>query len=204
MSHLAMPPKMLTRIALTLVSEVMMRNASVTRAAFAVPPTSRKFAGRRAVQLDDVHRRHGQARAVHHAADLAIERDVVQVVLDGVEFLRVHLAVVAQRLEVLVAVQRVVVEGHLGVERHDVALAGHHQRVDLDDRAVELEIGAVQRGHELREGGDLLAFQAEPEGQLARNGSRRCRRPGRSRPSGSSRGGSRPPPRSPCRPRWRP
>ena len=29
-------------------------------------------------QLDDVHRRHGESRAVHHAADVAIEADVVE------------------------------------------------------------------------------------------------------------------------------
>ena len=65
------------------------------------------------------------------------------------------------------AEQRVVVEGHLGVERHDVAGAGDDQRVDLDDGAVELDEGAIERGDELGEGADLLAGQAEPEGQLA-------------------------------------
>ena len=39
--------------------------------------------GRAAVQLDDVHGRHGQARAVDHAADAAVQADVVQVVLPG-------------------------------------------------------------------------------------------------------------------------
>jgi hypothetical protein len=42
--------------------------------AFAPPPTSRKFAGLAAVVLDDVHRGHREAGAVHQAADVAVER----------------------------------------------------------------------------------------------------------------------------------
>ncbi len=64
----------------------------------------------RAVELDDVHRRHGEARAVDHAADLAVERDVVEVVLGGFEFLGVFLGLVAQLGDVGVAVDRVAVE----------------------------------------------------------------------------------------------
>ena len=33
------------------------------------------------MQLDEVHRRHREAGAVHHAGDVAVERDIVQVVL---------------------------------------------------------------------------------------------------------------------------
>ena len=33
-----------------------------------------------ACQLDDVHRRHREARAVHHAADVAVELHVVQII----------------------------------------------------------------------------------------------------------------------------
>ena len=44
-SHLAMPPKMFTRMPFTLSSLRMMRKASVTAAWLAEPPTSRKFAG---------------------------------------------------------------------------------------------------------------------------------------------------------------
>ena len=65
------------------------------------------------------------------------------------------------------AEQRVVVEGHLGIQRHDVARAGDDQRVDLDDGAVEFDEGTVQRGDEFGEGADLLAGQPEAEGQLA-------------------------------------
>ena len=68
-------------------------------------------------QLDDVHRRHRQAGAVDHAADRAIELDVVQGELRRLDLERILLARVAQLLEVGMAVERVVVEVHLGVER---------------------------------------------------------------------------------------
>ena len=71
----------------------------------------------RAVELDDVHRRHRQAGAVDHAADLAVELDVVEVELRGLDLERVLLVEVAHLDDVLVAEEGVVVEVHLGVER---------------------------------------------------------------------------------------
>src|SRR3546814_2466580 len=41
-----------------------------------------------AVQLDDVHRRHGEARAVHHAADIPVELDIGEIVLGGFDLHR--------------------------------------------------------------------------------------------------------------------
>ena len=72
---------------------------------------------RRAIQLDDVHRRHRQSGAVHQAADVAVQRHVIQVVLGGFEFLRILLALVAQLLQFGMAEQRVVVEAELGIQR---------------------------------------------------------------------------------------
>ena len=63
-----------------------------------------------AVVLDDVHGRHRQAGAVDHAADVAVELDVGEVVLLGLDLRRILLVEVAQRLQLLVAVERVVVE----------------------------------------------------------------------------------------------
>ena len=42
-------------------------------------------------ELDDVHGRHGQPRAVDHAADLAVELDVVEAVLRGLDVERILL-----------------------------------------------------------------------------------------------------------------
>ena len=77
-----------------------------------------------AVELDDVHGGHGEPGAVHHAPDVAVELDVVEVVARRLELGRVFLVLVAQLFDVLVAEQRVVVEVHLGVERDQLAGAG--------------------------------------------------------------------------------
>ena len=116
-----MPPKMFTRIARTFGLERISSNAAVTRSAVAPPPTSRKFAGCAAVQLDQIHRRHGEARAVHHAGDVAVERDVVEIVLAGRALHRIFLAGIAQLRELRLAEQRVRIDVDLGVERHELA-----------------------------------------------------------------------------------
>ena len=85
----------------------------------------------------------------------------------GFQLGRILLVLVAQFLDVLVAEQRVVVEVHLGVERDDVAGAGDHQRVDLDQRGVEIGERLVEGEHELDAGVDLLAFHLQAEGDLA-------------------------------------
>ncbi len=143
----------------------MILKASVTFSFVAPPPTSRKFAGAR--QLDDVHRRHGEARAVHHAADLAIERDVVEVELRGREFLGVLLALVAQRHHVGLAVKGVVVEAHLGVEAAQIARVGDDEGVDLDHLGVLLDKEPEETVDEVRALLDLLALEPEREGDAA-------------------------------------
>ena len=77
-----------------------------------------KVGGLAARQLDDVHGGHGQPGAVHHAADVAAELDIVQTMLGGFNFERLFLVQVAQLVQVGVAEEGVVVEVELGVERH--------------------------------------------------------------------------------------
>ena len=43
-------------------------------------------------ELDDIHRRHGEARAVDHAADIAIQGYVVEIPLRGPRFAFIFLA----------------------------------------------------------------------------------------------------------------
>src|ERR1700693_6043216 len=135
-SHFMMPPKMLTRMPFTLGSAVMIFNAAGTLSLLAAPADVEEIRRRHAVELDDVHRRHGKAGAVHHAADIAVEGDVVEIVMRGLDFLGVLLGLVAQRRDFGMPEQRVVVERHLGVEHAQIALFGHHQRVDLQHRHV--------------------------------------------------------------------
>ena len=111
-----MPPKMLMKMAFTFLSESRISKAFSICCWFAPPPTSRKFAGDAAGVLDDVHGGHGEAGAVHHAGDVAVELDVVERVLGGFDFERVFFGDVAQVLEFLVAEHGVVVEVDLAVE----------------------------------------------------------------------------------------
>ena len=81
---------------------------------------------------------------------------------------RVFLAFVAQRGDVWVAVERVVVEIHLGVERQQIAVNRHHQRIDLEHRRIAPQHGVVERREQLERGFHRLAFEPEAERQFAR------------------------------------
>ena len=88
--------------------------------------------------LNDVHGGHGQAGAVDHAGDGAVELDVVERVLAGFDFERVFFGGVAQSLDVGMAEEGVVVEGDLGVEREELVVLGGDEGIDLDQRGVGL------------------------------------------------------------------
>ena len=65
--------------------------------------------------------------------------------LAGFDFGGVFFAFVAHFFDVFMAEQGVVVEIHFGIERDDVVLAGDDQRVDFDNRAIEVDEGVVHR-----------------------------------------------------------
>ena len=69
-----------------------------------------------AVELDDVHGGHGKARAIHHAADGAIERHIGEIDISRLRFPWGLLRSDRAGLDVGMAVERVVVEIHLGIE----------------------------------------------------------------------------------------
>ena len=133
-----MPPKMLTSTALTFLSASRMRNASVTCSTFGAAAHVQEVGRLAAVQLDEVHRAHRQPGAVDQAADIAVQLDVAQSRLAGSDFGRLLFAQVAQLGDVRVPEQGVVVEGHLGVQGHQFAVAGDHQRIDFGQAAIEL------------------------------------------------------------------
>ncbi|EAU64946.1 conserved hypothetical protein [Stigmatella aurantiaca DW4/3-1] len=118
-------------------------------------------------QLDGVHGGHGQARAVHHAADVAVQRDVGQVELLGLRLAGLLFRQVAVVEQLLVLEERVLVEGHLRVERHHAAVLQDDERVDLHQRRVRLRVHLVERGAELDELVHRGAREAQAEGQLA-------------------------------------
>src|SRR5207247_7041745 len=117
--------------------------------------------------LDHVHGGHGESGAVDDAADVPVQRHVVEPVLRGLHFAGVLLGVVAQLGDVGPPEHRIVVEAHLHVQREHPAVLGDDERVDLDHRGVELAEGAI--GPENRRHGlvHLGARETQAERQLA-------------------------------------
>ena len=102
-----------------------------------------KVRRRAARELDDVHRGHRQSGAIDHAADVAIEADVVERVLRRLDFERILFGKIAKIAHLGVAEQRVVVEIHLRVEREQFAALGDDERVDFEQRGVDADKGVV-------------------------------------------------------------
>ena len=117
--------------------------------------------------FDDVHGGHREARAVHHAGDVAVELDVVQAEARGFHFQRIFFVQIAQFQQIFVPVQRVVVEGDLGVEREDFAVFRQNERVDFGKRAVDRVVCLCQRGHGGCRRVDARRRNADAERQLA-------------------------------------
>ena len=105
-----------------------------------------------------------KTRAVHHAAHVAVEPDVVDVVLVGLDVERVFLAGIAERCEVGVAAQRVVVEVHLGVGGQQPPVRGDDQGVDLNEAAIERFEHVVEVGEERAAGANEGFGEAERGG----------------------------------------
>src|SRR5690606_28507273 len=97
-----------------------------------------------AEQLDGVHGGHGQTGAVDQAADVAVELDVGQVELAGLDFGGVFFIEVAVLDDLGMAEQRIGVEVELGVQGDDVVAAVAVEGVDLDQRGVGLHVALVQ------------------------------------------------------------
>ncbi len=77
-----------------------------------------------AIQLDDVHRRHGETGAVDHAADISVELDVGEVVFRRLDLGGDFLGEVAKLLDVRMAEFGIVVEADLGIQDQQFALVG--------------------------------------------------------------------------------
>ena len=93
----------------------------------------------------------------------AVELDVAQIVLGRLDLGRVLLGDVAQRQDVLVAEQRVVVEVHLAVEADELAVLGDDQRVDLEQAHVLLDEHAIEVADQL----DALVRRDRPSSSSA-------------------------------------
>ena len=136
-SQRMMPPKMLTRMPFDRRvggDDLEGRRDLLLDGAAADVEEVRRL---RAVELDDVHGRHGEAGAVDHAADVAVERDIGEVVLRRLDLLR-RLLRVASRSATTSGWRNSALSSkrHLGVEHAQAAVLHDDQRVDLEQAHV--------------------------------------------------------------------
>src|SRR5829696_7994581 len=111
---------------------------------------------------DDIEGAHDQAGTVADDADLALELDVVEVLLLGRGLERIGRGGVLERRVLRLPEAGVLVEGDLGVEGEHGAVGRLGQRVDLDQRGVLLGEGVPQLHGD---GDDLVAhLGGEPGG----------------------------------------
>ena len=111
--------------------------------------------------LDDVHGAHGQARAIHHATDGAVELDEIEIEFGGFDFFWGFFVQVTERQNVRVAEKGVVIKAHLGVQRDDIASLGDDQGIHFDHGAVffnEKPVEVLQKGDALLE---RIAFELQ-------------------------------------------
>src|SRR5690606_32462840 len=125
-----------------------------------------------AIVRDDVHRRHRESRTVHHAADVAIEFDVAETVLRGLDFAGILLRIgIAAGFRL--AVQRVFIDYDLAVENHEVAGGVDRERVDLEHGAVGFDVHLVERAGDVGElrrlrPGESQEFGSGPQQRVIR------------------------------------
>ena len=139
-----MPPKMLTRMPLTLGFLSMILKASVTFSVVAPPPTSRKLAGSAPNSLMVSHGRHCQTSAVHQTANIAVQGDVGQIELGGFDFVRILFIQIAILDDLGMTIEGVGIEVELGVQSLDGAVAFQDQRVDFRQGSIGFHVGGVQ------------------------------------------------------------
>ncbi len=116
---------------------------------------------------DDVERRHAEAGAVTEDADVAVELDVGEALLLGHPLLGI-LGGILLRGQFLVAVEGGAVDRDLGVEGDDPACGGDDQRVDLDQRRVEVVEGSVELDQVLGDSVDDVLVDSGVDGQRGR------------------------------------
>ena len=121
--------------------------------------------------LDDVHGGHGQAGAVDQASDVALELDVIEIELAGLDFQRGFLPQVAHGQQLRVPVEGAVIHAELGIHGDErfAALRVPHpaQRVDLEEAGVALPPGLIDAAQEPGGRAHEVAAQAQGGGELA-------------------------------------
>ena len=118
------------------------------------------------VELDDIHGRHREAGAVHHAGDIAVQRDVIEAMGARLALVAVFLRFIPPGRQTPLAEQRAVLDIDLGVQGDQAAAGIDDQRIDFH----QARIAFVEERQELLKNVLELPYpvhvQTQPETQL--------------------------------------
>merc|ERR1719341_377071 len=144
----------------------MILKASFTWSAVAPPPTSKEVGGRSPLQLDDVHGGHGQPGPVHHAPDVTVQGNVVQVVVCSLDLPGVLLAPVPLVKHPLLPEVCVIVKFKLSIQADKAASVILCKGVDFDHGSVLVLEELVQVEEDLGDLRHLLWLDPDLGGDL--------------------------------------
>ncbi len=133
----------------------------------AVVRISMKFASAAIGCTHHVERCEAKPCPVDRQTDIAVHPQVVEpaILRDKLDFIAVMLF--AQGHQLGMPEQRVVVDNHLDVDRNELALVCHHQRVELDERCIEFDEGEAQLIDKRSKGGVKAGTKAKTLGQAS-------------------------------------
>ena len=121
-----------------------------------------------AFEFDDVHCCHRQTGTVHHTADVAFQRNIVQVEFGCFQLAFVFLGFVAQFGDFRQAVKGVAVDTDFAVHAGQRAVFADCQRVHFKQGEVVFDKRFVRAGHQFNKLVDLFVFQAQLERNFTR------------------------------------
>ena len=129
-------------------------------------PHIEEVRGAAALELDHVHGRHREASTVDHAADVAIERDVGEIMLGSLDLFRIFFVEIAELPYVGVLEDGVAVKGDFSIECAEVSILVSDERVDLNEHGILFPEHLVNAREDTSELFDLFSLKAECEGDL--------------------------------------
>mmetsp|Transcript_51082 Transcript_51082/g.51498 ORF Transcript_51082/g.51498 Transcript_51082/m.51498 type:complete len:289 (-) Transcript_51082:250-1116(-) len=108
-------------------------------------PHIQKIGGFAAVQTDNVHGTHRQTRTVHHAADITVQTDIIQIPFPRRHLPRILLAGITLRKHIGLAKLGIIVKPDLGIGRDEITLEILGQRIHFHHGAITIHKHFIQR-----------------------------------------------------------
>merc|ERR1712018_380689 len=110
-----MPPKMFTRIALTLGSEVMILKASLNLTSCGTSTNIKEIGWTYTMQFDNVHSCHSKTSTVNHTTNVTIQSNIVQIILESFNFKGVFLCQISLAKNFFLSVLCIVIKSDFGI-----------------------------------------------------------------------------------------